>query len=64
MPTRSEWDKILENDVRQMEARLEAEAKAKAERKERTKKKVASAFFFVLGVVVTELIHLLFEFLH
>lgn len=64
MPTKSEWDKILENDVRQMEARLEAEAKVKAERKERTKKKAASAFFFVLGVVVTELVHLLFEFLH
>lgn len=64
MPTKSEWDKALDGAIRDVEARLEAEAKMKAERKENAKKKVANAFFFVLGVVVTEAVHLLFELLH
>ena len=63
VPTLSEWNKMLDDNVREMEARLEAQKQAEAERKANAKKKAANAFFFVLGVVVAELINLLFEFL-
>ena len=56
MPTRSEWDKILENDVRQMDAKLEAEKQMAEQRAKERAEKRRKYIFAPLKVVATAIV--------
>lgn len=56
VPTRSEWDKILENNIREMDAKLEAEKQMAEQRAKERAEKRRKYIFAPLKVVATAIV--------